>query len=176
MMRSLTMLAVALLATFVAGCSTTDSRSDAERIVGVRTAETVNARVLGTSIPVRSLEATTPASQVAFGADQSFRLTLVLPDSLTFSAAGQSVQVALPNSVSVTGTYQLDEDTERVRITRSDVTGTLTLRYAFRETDDLELIAEDAATIEVLLGAAGPDAQRLAGVVQGMSIRFSSSS
>lgn len=154
------------------GCSTTDSRSDAERIVGVRTAAAINARVLGVSVPVRDVETTTPPSQVSFASGGAFSLRLGLGGSITVGPDGNQVTIPLPDAVSIAGTYSLDEADDRVTIARTDVGGTLTLRYVFRGADDLELIAEDAAAIEVLLGLAGPDAQQLAGVVQGVSVRF----
>lgn len=172
MTRRLSLLAVFALAFVLAACSTTDSRSDEERILGVRTATALNARLINTSIPVRSLEETTPASQVSFSAGNAFAMRLVLPDSVIVGAAGVDVTVPLPDQVSLSGTYVLDTDASRVVITRPGIAQTVTLRYAFRGSDDLELIAEGEEAITALLGLAGPDAQRLAGVVQGMSVRF----
>ena len=170
MMRPLSLLAVVLLATLVVGCSSTDTRSDAERIVGVRTAESVNARVVGLSVPISDLSNSQPRSTVAFDAGGAFNLALTLPDSLRFDTA--NVTIPLPDAVTIVGTYALDDAANRIVITRTDITGTLTLGYAFRGSNDLELIAEDAATLSILLGLAGPEAQALAGVVQGGSIRF----
>ena len=157
----------------LAACSTTDSRSDEERIAGVRPAETINARLLGgISVPVQTLEETEPASQVSFGAGSAFAMRLVLPDSLGIDSNGIDVTIPLPDQVSLTGTYRLDTETQRVILTRAGISQTVTLRYAFRGSDGLELIAEGEEAITALLGLAGPDAQRLAGVVQGMSVRF----
>jgi hypothetical protein len=49
----------------------------------------------------------------------------------------------------------------------------LVLGYRLRSDDDLEIIAEDAAALAVLIGLAGPDAAVLAGAVSGGSIRYS---
>lgn len=171
MTRTVSLLAIALLVAFVAGCSATDSRSDAERIAGVRIAETVNARVIGLSVPLADLTQTEPQSTVTFGPGDAFRLALTLPDSIRFESAG--VTVPLPDAVTIVGTYALDEDANRVVITRTDIMETLTLQYAFRGSDDLELIAQDDATFGALIGVvAGPDYQALARVIDGGSIRF----
>lgn len=173
MTRRLSLLAVFALALGLAACSTTDSRSDEERILGVRTATMLNARLLGgITIPVRSLEATTPASQVSFQSDSQFSMRLVFQDSLRINQSGINVTVPLPDQVTLAGTYTLDSEGDRVIITRAGIAQTVTLRYAFRGSDDLELIAEGEEAITALLGLAGPDAARLAGVVQGMSVRF----
>lgn len=161
-----------VLALGLAACGTTDSRSDEERILGVRTATTVNARLVNTSIPVQTLEETTPASQVSFGNGNTFALRLVLPDSLVVDASGVDVTVPLPDEVTLSGTYTLDTEADRVVITRAGVSQTVTLQYVFRGSDDLELIAEDEAAITALLGLASADASRLADVVQGLSVRF----
>ena len=165
-------LLLVLLAAALAGCSTADSRSDAERIVGTRTAAVVNVRLLGASVPVYNLEATTPASQATFAAGGAATIRLALPDTLSINAQGIAFELPLPEEVALSGTYSLDEANDRVTIARTDVGGTLTLRYVFRGSDDLELIAEDADAIAALLGAAGPDAQLLAGRVEGASVRF----
>lgn len=172
MTRRLSLLLVLLAVALVGGCSTTDSRSDAERIVGTREAVVLNARVTNLSVPVRDLPPTTPPSQVTFTTTGGFTLRLALPDAITVTAGGQSVTIPLPDQVAFSGSYTLDEEARRVLLTRAEVGGVVSLRYAFRGRDDLELIAEDAAAIEALLGVAGSDAQQLAGLVQGMSIRF----
>lgn len=171
-MTRTSLLLVLVVAALAGGCTATDSRSDAERIVGVRTAAAINARVLGVSVPVRDIEATSPPSQVSFASGGAFALRLGLGGDITFSGGGQSVTILLPAEVVAAGTYSLDEENDRVTIARTDVGGTLTLRYRFVGSDDLELIAEDAAAIEALIGIAGPDAQQLLGVVQGASVRF----
>jgi|GEM_PF-5665036 len=172
-MTRLALLLVALVAPLlVAGCSTTDSRSDAERILGTRTAAVVNVRLLSASVPVYSLEATTPASQSTFAAGGAATIRLALPDTLSINVSGIAFDLPLPDEVALAGTYSLDEANDRVTIARTDVGGAVTLRYVFRGSDDLELIAEDADAIAALLGAAGPEAAVLAGRVQGVSVRF----
>ncbi len=167
------LLLVALVAPLMAGCSQTDSRSDAERIVGTRTAAVVNVRLLGASVPVYNVEDTPPASRASFAAGGAVTIRLALPDTLSINEQGVEFNLPLPDEVSLSGTYTLDEANDRVTIARADVGGTLTLRYLFRGTDDLELVAEDAAAVTALLGIAGPDAQALfAGRIQGMSVRF----
>lgn len=166
------LLAVLVAPLLVAGCSTTDTRSDAERIVGTRTAEVVNVRLLGASVPVYTLDETEPASQATFAAGGAATIRLTLPDTLSINAQGVEFDLPLPDEVALSGTYSLDEAGDRVTIARTDVGGALTLRYVFRGSDDLELIAEGADAIAALLGAAGAEAELLAGRVQGVSVRF----
>lgn len=162
-----------VVATLVAGCDTTDDRPDSERILGTRTATTVNARVFGLSVPVLDLTTREPESTVTFASGGGFDLDLYLPDSLTAGQGGSQVSIPLPPSVSITGTYTLDSSSRTVTVTRTDVTGTLTFGYAFRGTDGLELIATDDGTFAALVGvAAGPSYEALADLIDGGSVRL----
>lgn len=170
--------ALALALPVVAGCSTTDSRPDRERIVGERTGTSVNVRVgsgsAALSVPVVDLEGIEPGSESEFTAGGQATITLRFPDTLTFSdGSGGDITIDLPPSVSISGTYTLDEDRDRVTIARADIGGEITLRYGFRGSDGLELIAESDDTFAALIGVAvGPEYQTLARAIDGGSIRF----
>ena len=170
--RAAALLSAVALAV-LAGCSATDDRPDSERIVGTRVGTTVNTRVLGVSVPVLDLANREPESTVTFTSGGGFDLDLSLPDSLAVGPSGNQVMVDLPASVSIAGTYTLDTAARTVTVTRTDRPGTLTLGYAFRGTDGLELIANDDGTFAALVGvAAGPQYEALASVITGGSIRF----
>jgi hypothetical protein len=112
-------------------------------------------------------------ASATFGPATAARFAYDPPDDATLSIPQTSVSIPLPDNLVLTGTYVLDDANKRIRLTRPGVGADLVLGYRLRSDDDLEIIAEDAAALAVLIGLAGPDAAVLAGAVSGGSIRYS---
>ena len=176
MLRARTLF-VALAVLALGGCdilsSDDDDRApDAELIVGTWTGTGVSARVTaagGLSIPIPGIDAS------AFGASfQTSAVTLEFDpdDDATLGIPQTDFSIPLPNEVSVSGTYSIDDSAGRLTLSRPEVSQDLVLGYRLRSETDLELIAEDAAAFAQLFGIIGGDAEALAGVVSGGSIRY----
>lgn len=169
-------LALVAVAAF-AGCDETGStRTDAELIVGTWPTETVNVRVdLGpTTIPVPVLDVDPDEDEVSFTFTEGGAFTFEFdPDEteISFEAGEDTVAIPLPSRVEFSGTYEIDEADDRLtfstvgQTTRED----FVLAYDFDGEDGLELAAEDAETLALLLGLADADAAVLAQYVAGGS-------
>lgn len=177
LLRTLPVLLVALA---LSGCDETASdRTDRERIVGTWRATTANVRVqsLPVGLPVATLSG--DEQTFAFREDGTFTFRFVPAPGRTLRLTVQGTLLfAIPvtQTVNLVGTYVVDEAADRIRF--STVAGQTAddflLGYGFGLTGGgLELVAEDAAVLAVLLGLAGEDAALLATVVTGGSISYS---
>ena len=162
------------------GCdllSSDDDRApDAELILGAWTGTSINVRAdtnspLGTiSLPFPGADAS--AATAEFSAS-SATLGFDPDDDAEFNIKQLNFSIPLPNEVSVSGTYRLDTDAAQLVLSRPEIEGgELRLGYALRSETSLEIIAEDAAAFASLFGFIGGDAEALAGIVSGGSIRY----
>ena len=151
--------------------ATTSGQTDAERIVGSWEGTDLNARIIG-GLSV-SIPGTDPsAASVTFGSGDAFSFLFDPADGSMLGIPQTTVSVPLPDQVSITGTYTLDESEETISVARPGIPAALELGYNFRGDDDLELIAETPDAFADLLGLASEDAALIATVVTGGSIRF----
>ena len=177
MTRAARLLLVAVCALAASACDSEDPEvraPDAELILGTWTGSSVNARVItplgDVSLPIPGVDAS------AFGA--SFQGTGVQfafdpDDDAVLSIPQTEFSIPLPDEASFGGTYSLDEAAEQLVLSRDEIDGgELRLGYELRSASDLELIAEDAEAFAELFGLIGGDAEALAGVVSGGSIRY----
>ena len=175
MTRALNLLLAAALALAVSACDETDPdrAPDAELIVGTWTGTSVNARITalgGIPVPIPTVDASAfgasfQASGVQFSFDPEDDATLSIPQT--------DFSIPLPDEISFGGTYSLAEDSGQLVLSRPEVDGgELRLGYELRSATDLELIAEDAEAFAELFGLIGGDAEALAGIVSGGSIRY----
>ncbi len=173
MPRILILSTLLALASGLAACDsgTPSSLSDAERIVGSWQGTDLNARIIGgfsVSIP-----GTDPSvASVTFASGNAFSFLFDPADGSMLGIPQTTISVPLPDQVSITGTYTLDELEEAVSVVRPSIPAALDLGYKFRGDDDLELIAETPDAFAELLGLASADAALIATVVTGGSIRF----
>lgn len=173
MQRIILILTLFVFVSGLAACdsSTTTTRPDSERIVGSWEGTDLNARIIG-GLSV-SIPGTDPsAASVTFGSGNDFSFLFDPADGSMLGIPQTSVSVPLPDQVSITGTYTLDESEETVSVARPGIPAALDLGYNFRGDDDLELIAETPDAFADLLGLASADAALIATVVTGGSIRF----
>ncbi len=173
MQRILILSILLVFACSLAACdtSTTTTRPDSERIVGSWEGTDLNARIIG-GLSV-SIPGTDPsAASVTFGSGAAFSFLFDPADGSMLGIPQTTVSVPLPDQVSITGTYTLDESEETISVARPGIPAALELGYNFRGDDDLELIAETPDAFADLLGLASEDAALIATVVTGGSIRF----
>lgn len=178
-------LLVVFAALALGGCdilaSDNDDRApDAELIVGAWTGTGVSARVdvpvVGVqSVPILGISASAfgasfQTSAVTLDFDPDDDATIGFPDGTP--GIPEDFSIPLPNEVSVSGTYSLDDSAGTLTLTRAGIPQDLVLGYRLRSETSLEIIAEDAEAFAQLLGIIGGDAEALAGVVSGGSIRY----
>lgn len=177
MLRALPVLLVALA---LSGCSEVDpGLTDFDRVVGSWQARTANVRVqtVPVGLPVASLGG--DEQTFTFREDETFAFRFVPAPgrTLRLTVSGSVVfEIPVTQTVNLSGTFRVDESADRILL--STVAGSTAddfrLGYGFGLTGaGLELIAEDAQVLAVLLGLAPDDAAILASAVTGGSISYS---
>ena len=178
-------LVALLFVVALAGCDAADpadTRTDEERIVGTWDASTANVRVRGLpfGIPVADLANAGDDHTFVFRTDDTFTFRFDPADGRRVSIpipGTDGIGFPLNQTVALSGTYTLDDSTDKV--TFSTVAGQTVddfrMGYSFRSAT-LELSAEDAQTLSRLFGLADADAARIAEVLTGGSITYSSGS
>ena len=110
MQRILILSILLVFACSLAACdtSTTTTRPDSERIVGSWEGTDLNARIIG-GLSV-SIPGTDPsAASVTFGSGDAFSFLFDPADGSMLGIPQTTVSVPLPDQVSITGAYTLDE-------------------------------------------------------------------
>lgn len=193
-MTRLTVLLSVLVALGTAGCDEVadviDPRSDTERLVQDSPWTAYEAQVIVDGaqfgvpgpfgIPVADLAAEGDVQTFTFRSDGTFAFHFDPADGRTVTISYRGTTYAsfpLNQTVDLSGTYTVDERADE--ITFSTVPGQAVddfmLGYDFGpgQSDSVELIAEDPATLSLLFGLADPDAAQLARFVTGGSISYS---
>ncbi len=151
----------------------TEQPPDAERIVGTWNVETVNVTTgIGISVPVLDVEAGGDESAFSFESDRSFAFTFDPNDGrvLEIVVAGTTLaSIPLTQTVTLNGTYELQEGTRDIVLTTVAAPGGITMGYEFQGNDGLELTAEDPETLALFLGLAGDEFTVFSGIVTGGS-------
>lgn len=179
------MIRLAALLLFVgalSGCdeSSTDTRPDRERILGMWNAASASVIVRSVPIPVRVADLTTAGDEQTFTFAAGDRFTFVFDPqagrAIRVTALGQTISVPVDQTVRLAGTYTLNEGTQT--ITFSTIPGQTVddfqLGYGFSG-DRLDLKANDFATLVRLFGFAGTGAEQLSQIVTGGQLSYSQS-
>lgn len=166
-------LLIAAFALGVAACdSATTTRADAELIIGSWIGSSLTVDLIG-PLPSVAIPGVDPSvASVMFGSDSAFSLAFDPEDDATLGIPNTSVNIPLPDHVTLTGTYSLNETAKTISLARQGIPAALLLDYTFRGDNDLELIADTPEGFAELLGLASSDAATLASVIDGGSIRF----
>lgn len=158
---------------FVGGCdSTTTTRADVELIIGSWLGTDIRAELIGPlpSVSIPGVDAS--VASATFGSSNAFSFLFDPEDNAELSIPQTSVSIPLPDQVMLSGTFALNETAKTIALTREGIPGALQLEYRFRGDDDLEITANTPEGFAALLGLASADAELLATVITGGSIRF----
>lgn len=157
----------------VAGCdSSTTTRADAELIIGSWIGTSLNVDLIGPLPSVAIPDVDPSVASVSFGTGNAFSLVFDPEDDAVLGIPNTSVDIQLPDLVTLTGTFTLNEPAKTISLARQGIPAALVLEYRFRNDNDLELIAETPEAFAELLGLASKDAATLSTVIDGGSIRF----
>jgi len=173
MHRFLVLSILFVVASGLAACDsgTSTSRPDSDRILGSWRGTDLNARIIGgLSLSIPGVDPS--VASATFGTGSAFSFLFDPADGSMLGIPQTSVSVPLPDQVSISGTYTLNDSAETISVARPGIPAALVLGYNFRGDDDLELIAETPDAFADLLGLASADAALIATVITGGSIRF----
>ncbi len=173
MSRILILSTLLALASGLAACDsgTTSSLTDAERIVGSWLATDAGLRTIIPGVTVSVFDAIGANDRITidFGSDGRFTSTFDVAPGTTIGI--DLVQVAL-NDATVSGTYSLNESTQRLTLTPDGSPASGDIEYDFNGDNQFELIFEDEELIASLFGVAGADVQILMNAITGAEITY----
>ena len=170
-----------LVAASLTGCSETDPGAealpDSERIVGTWDASTASVNVRSVPIPIRVADLTASEDQQTFAFESGGRFTFVFDPqdgrTISITALGQTLSVPVDQTVRLSGTYTLNEQTDQITFSTIDGQTADDFRMGYGFTGaSLDLTANDVPTLVRLFGFAETDAGRLAALIDGGQITY----